>query len=154
MGVPLKGTMGSEGCQYFCSMQMVCECIGSASQEGWACVLRQRSSTRDRSRHTLTERGASGTQELRSKLSKQEACRGCWLRLDVQTHLPPVLGLSPYGHSELTDPRHAHGSGPQSSSGDEGWGEVVLMGRRWCRQEMTNTAQRKNLHKSNWIYIN
>lgn len=33
-------------------------------------------------------------------------------------------------------------------------GKVVLMGMRWCRQEMTNTAQRKTLHKSNWIYIN
>lgn len=107
MGVPLKGAVGSEGCQYFSSIQMVCDvlqkCIarrlGTCSETGVLPGL---------GAGTLMKRGASGGRVLVRKDPRR-----CWLRVDVRAHLIQSFDLATMATQELTDPGHTHGSAPQ-----------------------------------------
>lgn len=85
MGVTLKGAVGSEGCQYFSSIQMVYDILQK-------CIARRLGTCSETGilpgigAGTLMERRASGRHVL-----VREAPRRCWLSVDVQAHLPPIL---------------------------------------------------------------
>lgn len=131
MGVPLKGAVGSEGCQYFSSIQMVCDvlqkCIarrlGTCSETGVLPGL---------GAGTLMKRGASGGRVLVRKDPRR-----CWLRVDVRAHLPPVLWLGHYGHSRAHWPwTHSWlcSTGAVRRVGGRSWWAGGRIGRKWLIQ--------------------
>lgn len=101
MGVPLKGAVGSEGCQYFSSIQMVCDVLQK-------CIARRLG--------TCSETGVLpglGEGPAAGVCSYERTLGGAGSGWMFGHTFLQSFDLATMATQELTDPGHTHGSAPQ-----------------------------------------